>query len=180
MSEQEDSTSSPQTPPQPQPKRPVASGAIIGSSILIKGEISGDEDLTINGQIEGRVDLPENNVLVGDQGRLQANVHAKHVRIDGDVKGDISGVEKVILSSKGKVQGNIIAPRVTLEDGAKFKGSIDMDPSGEAGQPPQLSKEVKTPAPKRPVPAQAQGNRPAAPQRPPAPPKAANQNTPES
>ncbi len=171
------------TTPQPAPKRPNSQGAIIGGGICIKGEVSGDEDLVINGRVEGRVDLPDNNVVIGDEGKLQANIYAKHIRVDGDVKGDISGIEKVVLSAQGRVHGNIVAPRVTLEDGAKFKGSIDMDPSGPAAapeattsndssEPPHLSKEVKTPPPKRPAP---QGQRPQAPQRPAAAPKAAHQ-----
>ncbi len=104
-------------------------GAVIGESICIKGEVSGQEALTINGRVEGSIDLRDHNLRIGKAGQINANMVANEVRIDGLVNGDITGVEKVIVSSVGRVQGNIVAPRVTLEDGAKFKGSIDMDPS---------------------------------------------------
>ncbi len=114
-------------------------GAVIGESICIKGEVSGQEALTINGRIEGSIDLRDHNLRIGKTGQIKANLVANEVRIDGLVNGDITGVEKVIVSSVGRVQGNIVAPRVTLEDGAKFKGSIDMDPSEKApALPPVL------------------------------------------
>ena len=103
--------------------------ALIGASIRINGDVSGDENLTIEGLVEGSIDLASNEVTIGKSGRVNADVTAKMIRIDGEVKGNISGHEKVVISKTGKVQGNIIAPRVTLEDGAKFRGSIDMDPS---------------------------------------------------
>lgn len=120
--------------PMSQP-RPTGS-AVIGESIRVKGEISGSENLVINGQVEGSVTLPNNELVVGHSGQIKADLTANHVQINGEVNGDISGVEKVIVSSDGRVQGNIVAPRVTLEDGAKFKGSIDMDPSSVAANKP--------------------------------------------
>ena len=104
---------------------------MIGPSIVIKGTVSGDEDLLVQGRVEGSIELKDNEVSVGQSGRVTADVDAKIVKIDGEVTGDISGAEKVVISKSGNVRGNIVAPRVTLEDGAKFKGSIDMDP-GEA------------------------------------------------
>ncbi len=84
-------------------------------------------------QTNGTVSVRNKDLTVGQSGQVTANVTARVVRIDGTVKGDITGVEKVTISKTGKVQGNIVAPRVTLEDGAKFKGSIDMDPNEAAG-----------------------------------------------
>lgn len=104
------------------------SGALIGSSVQIKGEISGKEDISIEGHVEGTIDFPTHEVLVGKSGQVHANITAKVVKIDGEVEGDVSGNEKVVISRSGKVFGNIVAPRVTLEDGAQFRGSIDMDP----------------------------------------------------
>ena len=101
---------------------------MIGPSIKIKGEVSGDEDLVIQGQVEGTISLKAHQVFVGESGRVSADIHAKTVKIDGEVNGDISGSENVVISKLGHVRGNIVAPRVTLEDGAVFKGSIDMDP----------------------------------------------------
>ncbi len=102
--------------------------AVIGSTIKIKGEVSGDENLVIEGSVEGSVELSGHDLTIGQKGQVKANLAAKTVRVDGQVTGDISGTEKVIITKSGRVLGNIVAPRVTLEDGAKFKGSIDMDP----------------------------------------------------
>ena len=102
---------------------------MIGQTIKIKGTIEGDENLIIEGSVEGAVSLPNNDLTIGASGKVTADLGAKTVKIDGQVTGDISGTEKVIVSKTGLVRGNIVAPRLTLEDGAKFKGSIDMDPS---------------------------------------------------
>ncbi len=107
---------------------------MIGQTIKIKGTIEGDENLIIEGSVEGAVNLPKNDLTIGASGKVTADLDAKTVKIDGQVNGDISGTEKVIVSKTGLVRGNIVAPRVTLEDGAKFKGSIDMDPSDSASQ----------------------------------------------
>ncbi len=107
---------------------------MIGSTVSIKGEISSDENLVIEGAIEGSVTCNSHEVTIGSTGKLKADVTAKIVRVDGQVEGDITGHEKVIISQSGKVRGNIVAPAVTLEDGAKFKGSIDMDPSPAQGE----------------------------------------------
>jgi cytoskeletal protein CcmA (bactofilin family) len=101
---------------------------MIGSSIVIKGTVTGDEDLLIEGKVEGTIDLNSNVVSVGQSGRVSADINAKIVNIEGEVTGDITGNEMVVISKSGNVRGNIVAPRVTLEDGAIFKGSIDMDP----------------------------------------------------
>ena len=108
--------------------RQTGSIATIGSSIHIHGEVSGNENLIVHGKIEGNIDLKTNDVTIGQSGQVVANVHASVITIEGEIVGDISGKEKVVISKTGKVRGNIVAPRVTLEDGAKFKGSIDMDP----------------------------------------------------
>ena len=105
--------------------------AMIGASINIKGDVSGDENLVIDGKVEGSVNLSSHELSVGKSGRVNANIKANVIRIEGEVQGDITGSEKVIISRTGNVRGNIVAPRVTLEDGAKFKGSIDMDPGGK-------------------------------------------------
>ena len=113
---------------------------MIGPSITIKGEVSGEEDLLIQGRVEGSVNLDNNEVTIGDAGRVDADIQARVARVDGEVAGDITANEKVIISKSGNVRGNIVAHRVTLEDGAIFKGSIDMDPAGasqsRSPQPP--------------------------------------------
>ena len=105
---------------------------MIGPSIVIKGTVSGDEDLVVQGKVEGSIELSTHKVSVGQSGKVTADINAKVVEIDGEVAGDITGNEKVVISKSGNVRGNIVAPRVTLEDGAIFKGSIDMDP-GDVG-----------------------------------------------
>ncbi len=104
--------------------------ALVGPSIIVKGELSGEEDLMIQGRVEGRVDLKKNNVTVGRTGNVKANIYGKIISIEGEVEGDIYGEEKIIVRASGLVRGNMTAPRVNLEDGAKFKGSIDMDSKG--------------------------------------------------
>ena len=121
---------------------------MIGPSIVIKGTVSGDEDLVIQGKVEGTIDLRDNEVSVGQTGKVNADVSAKVVKVDGEVSGDITGTEKVVISKSGNVHGNIVAPRVTLEDGAIFKGSIDMDPGEIASSKVSLAaqKPANTPS----------------------------------
>ncbi|MCZ6711519.1 MAG: polymer-forming cytoskeletal protein [Gammaproteobacteria bacterium] len=102
--------------------------AMIGPTIKIKGNVTGDEDLIVCGTVDGLIELSGHDLTIGQSGHVNANLIAKTVKIEGQITGDITGSEKVIVSRSGRVQGNIVAPRVTLEDGAKFKGSIDMDP----------------------------------------------------
>jgi cytoskeletal protein CcmA (bactofilin family) len=108
------------------------SAAVIGTTIKIKGKVTGEENLVIEGQVDGSVDLPGHDLTVGQKGQVKADLRARTVKAEGQITGDITGSEKVVLTNAGRVLGNITAPRVTLEDGAKFKGSIDMDPGLEA------------------------------------------------
>ena len=107
---------------------------MIGQSIIIKGTITGNDDLIVEGTVEGSISLPDNDLTIGESGKVTADLSAKNVKVEGQVIGDISSSEKVVVSKTGRIRGNIVAPRVTLEDGAKFKGSIDMDP-GEVSKP---------------------------------------------
>jgi len=118
------------------PTNQSASGriAFIGPGIHINGDISGEENLVVEGKVDGKIRLENHQVEIGRGGRVNANVSAKVIKIAGEVRGDLKGKEKVVISSTGNVQGNIVAPRMTLEDGAIFKGSIDMDP-GEGSKP---------------------------------------------
>ncbi len=101
--------------------------AIIGPSITIKGDVTGEEDLLIQGRVEGKVDLAQHHVTVGANGRVRANVLGRSVTVEGEVEGDLHAEEQISIRKSGKVHGNLSAPRVTIEDGAMFKGSIDMD-----------------------------------------------------
>jgi len=107
--------------------RSLAPTAVIGPKIRFKGELIGEEDLLIEGNVEGSIDLKGNSLIVGKQGIVKANVVANSVTIHGTVEGDIYGEERISIKDSSKMTGNLIAERVTLDDGAKFKGSIDMD-----------------------------------------------------
>lgn len=100
----------------------------IGATIHIRGDVTGDEDLIIHGHVEGEVKLKDHHVIIGQHGRVQANIHAKQIVVEGELNGDLIGEEKVIIRETGNVHGNVVSPRVTLEDGAMFKGSIEMEP----------------------------------------------------
>ena len=100
----------------------------IGPGITITGDITGTENLSIEGTVQGKVHLGEHEVIVGKTGRLKADVCAKSIRIEGNIVGDVVGNEKVLITRSGNVQGNIVAPRLILEDGAIFKGTVDMTP----------------------------------------------------
>lgn len=130
-SENERDRNEPEGPDAPSPRRksPTTEPATIGPSITISGEVSGDEDLLIEGRVEGSVDLAEQSVTVGREGRVNADITGRVVTIEGEVEGDLKGGEQVILRSSAKVEGDITAPRVILEDGARFRGLVDM---GEA------------------------------------------------
>lgn len=107
--------------------RKTAPVATIGPKIRFKGELVGEEDLLIQGHIDGTIDLRDHNLTIGEKGVIRANVLAKTITIEGSVEGDVYGRERISIKSSSKVNGNLVADRVTLEDGAKFKGSIDMD-----------------------------------------------------
>jgi cytoskeletal protein CcmA (bactofilin family) len=111
----------------PEPRRTSSERATIGPSIIIKGDLSGDEDLVVEGRVEGKVDLKQHNVTVGRSGRVKADIFGKVVTIEGEVDGNVFAQEQAILRQEGAIRGNITAPRVILEDGSRFKGSIDME-----------------------------------------------------
>jgi len=95
----------------------------------------------VEGKVEGKIELRQNSVTVGAKGRVSAEVHARIVMIDGEVDGDVNAEEQIVIRRSGRVRGDLVAPRVTIEDGARFKGSIDMEPKRAATSAP-------TPAPR--------------------------------
>jgi len=100
--------------------------ALIGRSVVIKGELNGSENLTIEGQVDGKVELLEHALTIGVDGRVKAHVFAKSVIVLGELVGNISASERVEIRENGSVDGDIIAPRVAIAEGAHFRGSIDM------------------------------------------------------
>ena len=105
----------------------------IGKSVIIKGELSGSEDLTIEGQVEGKIELRQNVLTIGANARIKAQVFAKAVVILGEVTGNVTATEKVDIRDNGSVDGDIAAPRVAIAEGAHFRGSIDMQRTASAG-----------------------------------------------
>ena len=104
----------------------------IGQSVEIKGTLTGNEDLTIEGMVDGKILVKDHSLTIGANGRIAAEVHAKTVVVVGQVVGNITADDKVEIAPSGSVEGDIRAPRVSIADGAKFKGSIDMDRKGSA------------------------------------------------
>ncbi len=116
--------------------RPAASrredAAVIGPSIHINGDLRGEEDLVIEGEVKGTVHLENNSLTIGSKGKVTADVYAHTIVLEGFMKGDLYASERVQIRKSARMQGNIHSPRVALEDGARFKGSIEMDPESEA------------------------------------------------
>ena len=125
--------------------------AHIGKSVLIRGELSGSEDLFIDGQVEGTIELREHNLSVGPNGQVHANVNAKEVVILGTVKGDVLAADRLEIKKSGSLRGDLVAGRVVIEDGAYFKGSIDIQKGGEKATKPAQPKKVETPRSPDPV-----------------------------
>ncbi len=98
----------------------------IGKSVVIKGELSGSEDLTIEGQVEGKIELEQNVLTIGPNGKIKAQIVAKAVVVQGEVTGNITATERVDIRDNGSVDGDMSAPRVAIAEGAHFRGSIDM------------------------------------------------------
>jgi cytoskeletal protein CcmA (bactofilin family) len=119
----------PSLPRETRERTEVRNVANIGKSICVKGELSGNEDLMIDGRVEGKVVLSGHAVTIGQSGTVTAEIQAKTVVVNGQVKGNITAEDRVEVAATGSMQGDVRAPRVILADGAKFKGSIDMDGS---------------------------------------------------
>jgi cytoskeletal protein CcmA (bactofilin family) len=118
----------------------------IGKSVVIKGELNGSEDLTIEGQVEGKIELKDHVLTVGPNGKIKAELFAKVVIVLGDVRGNITASEKVDIRDNGSVDGDIAAPRVAIAEGAHFRGSVDMQKKAEPSRPAHQG-EAKSGAP---------------------------------
>ncbi len=134
-----------QTPPAPaaEPARPAAvtgEQATIGKGLFIKGEITGSESLYIDGKIEGTINLPGNRLTIGKNGQVNASVNAREIVVLGKVKGNVSATDRVDIRAEGSLTGDVSAARISIEDGAFFKGGIDIK-KGDA-KPTEVAKPV--------------------------------------
>jgi cytoskeletal protein CcmA (bactofilin family) len=107
----------------------------IGKSIVVKGELSGSEDLTIEGQVEGKIELRDHVLTIGPNGKIKAQLFAKTVVVLGQVTGNVTASEKVDIRDNGMVEGDVVSPRVAIAEGAHFRGSIDMQRKPEPARP---------------------------------------------
>ena len=130
----------------------------IGKSVVIKGELNGSEDLTIEGHVEGTIQLREHVLTIGPNGRIKAQIFAKSVVVLGEVTGNVTASDKVDIRDAGSVDGDIVAPRVAIAEGAHFRGSVDMQRKGgpQAAPKPAAVAAPSAPQPVAAAPAAAQ------------------------
>jgi len=164
-------TNQPQTPAQPAvperptlstPSAPMASAesvaprpvttttadqATIGKSLVIKGEVTGSESLYIDGRVEGSINLAGNRVTIGRNGVVAANINAREIVVLGKVRGNLTASDRVDIRSDGSLTGDVIAARISIEDGAFFKGGIDIRKGGQPNQAKPNGEDKSVPAP---------------------------------
>ena len=102
-------------------------GTLIGSMISFRGDLTGGGDLTIEGHVEGKVNLKNNNVVVGEKGYVKGDIYGTTITVEGWIQGNLYAEKQVVIKPSGKVSGAICAPQITLEEGSKFKGTVDTD-----------------------------------------------------
>jgi cytoskeletal protein CcmA (bactofilin family) len=140
----------PQPTPVETPARPQAvSGeqATIGKGLYIKGEITGSESLYIDGKVEGSLNLPGNRVTVGRNGQVSANISAREIVVLGKVKGNVTATDRVDIRAEGSLNGDVAAARISIEDGAFFKGGIDIrKPDAKSAGPAAVPEPAKATA----------------------------------
>jgi cytoskeletal protein CcmA (bactofilin family) len=136
--------------------RPVATTtsdqATIGKSLVIKGEVTGSESLYIDGRVEGSINLSGNRVTIGRNGVVSANISAREIVVLGKVRGNLTASDRVDIRSDGSLTGDVVAARISIEDGAFFKGGIDIR---KAGSKPEEVKSVSSSAPEPAIAARA-------------------------
>ena len=123
-------------PPEPVPIAPPppspATGGVISKAISIKGEVTGSEDLLVDGEINGKITIAEGKVTVGPSGRVTADIEAAEVVVRGHFKGALRGRERVVIGQTGQVDGNVVTRRIVIEEGAVFSGQVDAMQAEEA------------------------------------------------
>jgi len=127
----------PEPPSAPRPASPpinTQEQATLGKSLVIKGEVTGSESLYIDGRVEGSINLPGNRVTVGRNGVVAANISAREIVVLGKVRGNMTASDRVDLRGEGSLTGDVVAQRISIEDGAYFKGGIDIRKPGQKDQ----------------------------------------------
>ena len=141
-------SSTPTMEPAPAPRtsavNSTAEQATIGKSLVIKGEVTGSESLYIDGRVEGSINLPGNRVTVGRNGVVSANINAREVVVLGKVKGNLTASDRVDIRNEGSLTGDVVAQRISIEDGAFFKGGIDIRKPGQKDADNKESAAAKT------------------------------------
>ena len=127
------STSEPAAMPRPVTTTTTSDQATIGKSLVIKGEVTGSESLYIDGRVEGSINLSGNRVTIGRNGVVAANISAREIVVLGKVRGNLTASDRVDIRSDGSLTGDVVAARISIEDGAFFKGGIDIRKAGTAG-----------------------------------------------
>ncbi|MDT8438414.1 MAG: polymer-forming cytoskeletal protein [Wenzhouxiangellaceae bacterium] len=131
-------TSTSPAPSSPAPVKPTSpaagsgTAAVIGATVQIDGRITADEDLRVEGKVKGTITLKNNTLTIGSQGQVDAEVHAHTILVEGRVNGDLYAAERINIRASARIEGNLLAPRMSLEEGARFRGTVDMDPDSEA------------------------------------------------
>jgi len=143
--------------PAPEPPRPAQTTgeqATIGKGLFIKGEITGSESLYVDGKVDGSINLPGNRVTVGRNGQVAASITAREIVVLGKVRGNITATDRVDIRAEGALTGDVAAARISIEDGAFFKGGIDIKkPSDKPDTKQSASAPAPTPEPAKAVPA---------------------------
>jgi cytoskeletal protein CcmA (bactofilin family) len=133
--------------------------ATIGKSLVIKGEVTGSESLYIDGRVEGSINLSGNRVTIGRNGVVAANISAREIVVLGKVRGNLTASDRVDIRSDGSLTGDVVAARISIEDGAFFKGGIDIRKAGSAGasnsKPEEVTKNVSSATPEPAIAARA-------------------------
>jgi cytoskeletal protein CcmA (bactofilin family) len=142
--------SAPTMSAEPVAPRPVATTtadqATIGKSLVIKGEVTGSESLYIDGRVEGSINLAGNRVTIGRNGVVAANINAREIVVLGKVRGNLTASDRVDIRSDGSLTGDVIAARISIEDGAFFKGGIDIRKGGQPQQQKPNGEDKSVPA----------------------------------
>src|SRR5579863_3095832 len=143
-------TSTPELSATPRPTAAptsTADQATIGKSLVIKGEVTGSESLYIDGRVEGSINLAGNRVTVGRNGVVSANINAREIVVLGKVRGNLTASDRVDIRSDGSLTGDVVAARISIEDGAFFKGGIDIRKGGQPAQQKPNGEDKSIPAP---------------------------------